>query len=163
MVAKALVHTPPVLVLDEPTAGVDIELRQSLWAYVRELNRGGTTILLTTHYLEEAQELCDTIAIINNGMVAACEPTPTLLGRMDRKELWVTVDRDLTVVPPRLVHYQTELPDPRRLIVRYQPSRDNINEVLAAVQESGLVITDLSTKETDLEDIFLQLVQAQRS
>jgi ABC-2 type transport system ATP-binding protein len=163
MVAKALVHTPPVLVLDEPTAGVDIELRQSLWAYVRELNRNGTTVLLTTHYLEEAQELCDTIAIINNGMVAACEPTPKLLGRMDRKELWVTVDRDLTVIPARLSHYQTELPEPRRLVVRYQPSRDNINEVLAAVQESGLVITDLSTKETDLEDIFLQLVQAQRA
>jgi ABC-2 type transport system ATP-binding protein len=163
MVAKALVHTPPVLVLDEPTAGVDIELRQSLWAYVRELNRNGTTVLLTTHYLEEAQELCDTIAIINNGMVAACEPTPKLLGRMDRKELWVTVDRDLTVIPARLSHYQTELPEPRRLVVRYQPSRDNINEVLAAVQQSGLVITDLSTKETDLEDIFLQLVQAQRA
>jgi ABC-2 type transport system ATP-binding protein len=160
MVAKALVHWPPVLVLDEPTAGVDIELRQSLWAYVRELNRNGTTVLLTTHYLEEAQELCDTIAIINNGAVAACEPTPKLLGRMDRKELWLTLDRDLTEIPPGLAAYQTELPEPRRLVVRYKPSRDNINEVLAAVHASGLVITDLSTQETDLEDIFLQLVQA---
>ena len=163
MVAKALVHTPPVLVLDEPTAGVDIELRQSLWAYVRKLNRGGTTVLLTTHYLEEAQELCDTIAIINNGAVAACEPTPKLLARMDRKELWLTLDSPLAVIPPRLSMYQTELPEPRRLVVRYQPSRDNINEVLTAVHESGLVITDLSTKETDLEDIFLQLVQAERA
>ncbi len=163
MVAKALVHTPPVLVLDEPTAGVDIELRQSLWAYVRELNRGGTTVLLTTHYLEEAQELCDTIAIINNGAVAACEPTPKLLARMDRKELWLTLDSPLAVTPPRLSMYQTELPEPRRLVVRYRPSRDNINEVLTAVHESGLVITDLSTKETDLEDIFLQLVQADRA
>jgi ABC-2 type transport system ATP-binding protein len=163
MVAKAMVHTPPVLVLDEPTAGVDIELRQSLWAYVRQLNRDGTTVLLTTHYLEEAQELCDTIAIINNGEVAACEPTATLLGRMDRKELWLTLDRDLVEIPPRLSMYQTELPESRRLVVRYQPSRNNINEVLAAVQESGLVITDLSTNETDLEDIFLQLVRAKRA
>ena len=162
MVAKALVHTPPVLVLDEPTAGVDIELRQSLWAYVRELNRGGTTVLLTTHYLEEAQELCDTIAIINNGAVAACEPTPKLLARMDRKELWLTLGQPLVEMPARLSMYQTELPEPRRLVVRYQPSRDNINQVLTAVHESGLVITDLSTKETDLEDIFLQLVQADR-
>jgi ABC-2 type transport system ATP-binding protein len=120
-------------------------------------------VLLTTHYLEEAQELCDTIAIINNGLVAACEPTPKLLGRMDRKELWLTLDSDLTVMPPNLSMYQTELPEPRRLVVRYQPSRDNINEVLAAVHESGLVITDLSTKEADLEDIFLQLVQAKRA
>lgn len=163
MVAKALVHTPPVLVLDEPTAGVDIELRQSLWAYVRELNRGGTTVLLTTHYLEEAQELCDTIAIINNGALAACEPTQKLLGRMDRKELWLTLDRALDEVPARLFKYQTELPEPRRLVVRYRPSSDNINEVLAAIHESGLVITDLSTKETDLEDIFLQLVHADRA
>lgn len=160
MVAKALVHWPPILVLDEPTAGVDIELRQSLWAYVRELNRAGTTILLTTHYLEEAEELCDTIAIINNGSVAACEPKSTLLRRMDRKELWLTLDRDLAHVPARLAEYHTELPEPRRLVVRYQPSRAHINEVLAAVQESGLAIVDLSTKETDLEDIFLQLVHA---
>jgi ABC-2 type transport system ATP-binding protein len=162
MVAKALVHAPPVLVLDEPTAGVDIELRQSLWAYVRELSRNGTTVLLTTHYLEEAQALCDTIAIINQGAVAACEPTSQLLGRMDRKELWLTLDRDLDQPPAGLAAYNTELPQPRRLVVRYRPSRDNINEVLAAVRDSGVTITDLSTNETDLEDIFLQLVQASR-
>jgi ABC-2 type transport system ATP-binding protein len=163
MVAKALVHTPPVLVLDEPTAGVDIELRQSLWEYVRRLNREGTTVLLTTHYLEEAEELCDTIAIINHGAVAACEPTAKLLGRMDRKDLWLTLEADLFQVPAILDRFQTELPDPRRLVIRYQPSRENINDVLAAVREAGLAITDLSTKETDLEDIFLQLVQAPRS
>jgi ABC-2 type transport system ATP-binding protein len=163
MVAKALVHTPPVLVLDEPTAGVDIELRQSLWKYVRELNRGGATILLTTHYLEEAQELCDTIAIINNGRVAACEPTAALLGRMDRKELWLTLDRDLARVPDSLARYHTDLIGQRRLVIRYQPSRDRIGAVLAAIQEAGLVITDLSTNETDLEDIFLQLVQTSRA
>jgi ABC-2 type transport system ATP-binding protein len=163
MVAKALVHRPPVLVLDEPTAGVDIELRQSLWAYVRELNRGGTTILLTTHYLEEAQELCDRIAIISSGTVAACEPTRTLLGRMDRKEVWLSVDRDLTAVPAGLAAYHTELQEARRLVVRYQPSREPIDGVLEAIRNSGLTITDLSTRETDLEDIFLQLVRTPHS
>jgi ABC-2 type transport system ATP-binding protein len=163
MVAKALVHWPPVLVLDEPTAGVDIELRQSLWAYVRALNRAGTTILLTTHYLEEAEELCDTIAIINDGAVAACEPTAQLLRRMDAKELVLTLDRDLAIVPERLIAYHADLVGPRRLVIRYQPSRANIGEVLAAVEEAGLAIVDLSTKDTDLEDIFLQLVRAARS
>ena len=85
MVAKALVHNPPVLILDEPTAGVDVELRRQLWAYVRELNARGVTILLTTHYLEEAQELCDTIAIVNRGEVVACEPTAAMIARLDRK------------------------------------------------------------------------------
>ncbi len=159
MLAKAMVHTPPVLVLDEPTAGVDIELRQSLWKYVRELNRSGTTVLLTTHYLEEAEELCDTIAIINHGELAACEPTQTLLRRMDSKELCFTLDRDLAAVPVRLAQFHTELHGPRRLVLRYQPSRTNISEVLAALQESGLAIVDLSINETDLEDIFLQLVR----
>src|SRR3546814_13089185 len=87
MVAKAMVHQPPVLVLDEPTAGVDIELRQQLWANVRELNRAGTTVLLTTHYLEEAEELCDRIAIINHGKVIACDDTDRLLVRLDNKAL----------------------------------------------------------------------------
>src|SRR5215510_4552068 len=87
MVAKALVHTPPVLVLDEPTAGVDVELRQQLWHYVRGLNAQGVTVLLTTHYLEEAEQLCDRIAIINHGRLIACEPTAAMLRRLDRKEL----------------------------------------------------------------------------
>jgi len=93
MVAKAMVHNPPVLVLDEPTAGVDVELRRQLWSHVRGLNRNGTTVLLTTHYLEEAEELCDEIAIINHGQVIACEPTPTLLRRLDTKALTLTLGR----------------------------------------------------------------------
>ena len=96
MVAKAMVHNPPVLILDEPTAGVDVELRRQLWNYVLELNAKGVTIVLTTHYLEEAQELCDQIAIINRGQVVACEPTTTLLRRMDTRMVLVTPLRQLS-------------------------------------------------------------------
>src|ERR1700749_3304612 len=99
MVAKAMVHNPPILVLDEPTAGVDVELRQQLWTYIRELNRKGVTIVLTTHYLEEAQELCDQIAIINRGQVVACEPTTTLLAHMDTRKVLVTPEEPVTAAP----------------------------------------------------------------
>jgi ABC-2 type transport system ATP-binding protein len=157
MVAKALVHTPPVLVLDEPTAGVDVELRQQLWSYVRALNAAGTTVLLTTHYLEEAEELCDRIAIINHGRVIACEPTSMLLRRLDRKELVFILDEDLAAVPPPLARFDAQLQGPRRIVLRYQPSRTKIGEILAAVQSAGLTVVDMTTLEADLEDIFLQL------
>ncbi len=161
LVAKALVHAPPVLVLDEPTAGVDIELRQQLWAYVRELNAAGTTILLTTHYLEEAEELCDRIAIINHGRVVACEPTRTLLRRLDSKSLSITVDRDIETVPEALAPFHPDLNrEERRLVFRYKPSQVPIGRILAAVHQAELMIADLSTEETDLEDIFLQLTRA---
>ena len=99
LVAKAMVHSPPILVLDEPTAGVDIELRQQLWAYVRKLNAEGVTVVLTTHYLEEAEELCDRIAIIHHGKLIANEPTKALVARAQDKAVVVTVDRDLTAAP----------------------------------------------------------------
>ncbi len=157
LVAKALVHSPPVLVLDEPTAGVDIELRRHLWAYVRQLNRQGTTILLTTHYLEEAQDLCDTIAIIDHGRLIACEPTADLLRRLDAKELAVTVRENLAEVPAALASYQPALSSPRTLIFRYPPSRVDGGQILAAVAAAGLQIADVTTQETELEDIFLSL------
>ena len=159
MVAKALVHNPPVLVLDEPTAGVDVELRQQLWTYVRQLNAAGTTVLLTTHYLEEAEELCDRIAIINHGRVIACEPTGELLRRLDRKELVFILDEDLSMIPPAFARFETLLQGPRRLIVRYQPSRVRIGEILGAVQAAGLNVLDMTTLEADLEDIFLQMTR----
>jgi ABC-2 type transport system ATP-binding protein len=159
MVAKALVHTPPVLVLDEPTAGVDVELRQQLWSYVRQLKAAGTTVLLTTHYLEEAEELCDRIAIINHGRVIACEPTVALLRRLDSKELVFIVEEDLANVPAPLARFDAQLQSPRRLMLRYQPSRTRIGEILAAVQAAGLTIVDMTTLEADLEDIFLQLTR----
>ncbi|MDP9195507.1 MAG: ABC transporter ATP-binding protein [Pseudomonadota bacterium] len=159
MVAKAMVHAPPILILDEPTAGVDVELRQTLWAHVRTLNRAGTTIVLTTHYLEEAEDLCDRIAIINHGRVIACEDTPALLGRLDSKTLTLTLDRDLNAVPPGLADWTTEQPSPRRLVVHYRPSRDSIGPVLAALQAAGIGVVDISVDEASLEDVFLQLTR----
>ncbi|MBE7220174.1 MAG: ABC transporter ATP-binding protein, partial [Caulobacteraceae bacterium] len=99
MVAKAMVHSPPVLILDEPTAGVDVELRRQLWAYVQELNAAGVTIVLTTHYLEEAQALCDRIAIVNHGQVVACEPTRDLLRRVDTRAVVITPEAPLEAAP----------------------------------------------------------------
>jgi ABC-2 type transport system ATP-binding protein len=160
LVAKAMVHAPPVLVLDEPTAGVDIELRRQLWVTIRELNARGTTILLTTHYLEEAEQLCDRIAIINHGKLVACDGTANLLGRIDGKTLIVTVDRDLAQIPEALAAFSPELRPERKVVVRYRPSLIPISRILDAFAASGLAITDLSTEETDLEDIFLQLTSA---
>jgi ABC-2 type transport system ATP-binding protein len=160
LIAKALVHSPPVVVLDEPTAGVDIELRQQLWSYIRELNAAGTTIMLTTHYLEEAEELCEQIAIIDHGNVIACESTPALLARLDRKELAVVVTEDLSEIPAPLDQWAPELTPPRRLVFRFQPSRTSVGEILSAVRDAGLEIADLTTEEADLEAIFLRLTQA---
>jgi len=163
LVAKALVHNPPVLVLDEPTAGVDVELRQQLWRYVRRLNAEGVTVLLTTHYLEEAEQLCDRIAIINHGRVIACDSTAALLRRLDAKELSLLIDHDLDAVPPGLDAFGAQLKGPRRLVLRYQPSRTRVAEILAAVHRAGLEIVDLTTLEADLEDIFLQLTRDDQS
>ncbi len=117
MVAKAMVHAPPVLVLDEPTAGVDIELRQQLWAYVRSLHAEGVTVVLTTHYLEEAEELCDRIAIINHGRVIANEPTRTLIGMAQEKVVEVTVDRDVPAPPENRCFQKIELKAERTLAI----------------------------------------------
>src|SRR4051812_15652835 len=116
LVAKAMVHHPPVLVLDEPTAGVDVELRQQLWEYVRELNRNGVTVVLTTHYLEEAEELCDRIAIINHGRVIANEPTRQLVNMAVEKAVSVTVDRDLDKAPDAVCFDKVELQGSRTLV-----------------------------------------------
>jgi ABC-2 type transport system ATP-binding protein len=160
MVAKAMVHQPPVLVLDEPTAGVDIELRQQLWTYVRSLNAGGVTVVLTTHYLEEAEELCDRIAIINQGRLIANEPTRDLVGMAQEKIVAVTVDRDLAAAPEAPCFEKIVLKGDRVLEITYDKSRVNAGEVLAAVQRDGLGIVDVTTKEADLEDVFLNLTRA---
>ncbi len=159
MVAKSMVHSPPILVLDEPTAGVDIELRQQLWAQVRELNRQGTTILLTTHYLEEAEELCDQIAIINHGRVIACDTKVALLRRLDNKTLTLVLAEAIAEVPAALQRFEPELQARDRLLFRYRTSQSPVNEILNAVAATALTVVDMSTEETDLEDIFLQLTR----
>ena len=160
LVAKAMVHAPPVLVLDEPTAGVDIELRQQLWAYVRDLNAQGVTVVLTTHYLEEAEELCDRIAIINHGRLIADKPTRELVGMAQEKIVEVTVDRDLTQPPVSPVFQNVELKGDRVLSITYSKARANAGDVLAAVGAAGLGIVDVSTREADLEHVFLALTRA---
>ncbi len=160
LVAKAMVQSPPVLVLDEPTAGVDIELRQQLWAYVRELNEQGVTIVLTTHYLEEAEELCDRIAIINHGQLIANKPTRELVGMAREKVVEVTIDRDLTEPPSSPVFQSVTLKGERILSITYSKSHANAGDVLAAVTGAGLGIVDVSTREADLEHVFLNLTRA---
>jgi ABC-2 type transport system ATP-binding protein len=157
LVAKALVHSPPVLVLDEPTAGVDVELRRQLWAHVRALNAAGTTILLTTHYLEEAEELCDHIAIIDRGKVVVAERTEDLLRRLDDKTLTITIAERLSALPEALKGFHLEIAAANRLVFRYRPSRTRLADLFAALQGAGLTIVDLATEEADLQDIFLQL------
>ncbi len=159
LVGKALVHNPPVLVLDEPTAGVDIELRQQLWEYVRQLHAEGTTIVLTTHYLEEAEELCDTIAIINHGRVIACEQTQSLIGRLDDKVLRVTLTEDLGVLPGELRSLTLERAGPRQLVIRYRRRDAQVGDILGALSAAGLGVADLTTEEPDLEDVFLALTR----
>ena len=160
LVAKAMVHVPRVLVLDEPTAGVDVELRRGLWVSMRKLQAQGTTILLTTHYLEEAESLCDTIAIINHGRLIACEPTATLLRRLDSKEMTVTLAEPVDHVPEPLLRFQASLTRPGQLVFCYPPSRTRTGEVLAAIEAAGLTIADLTTRESDLEDVFVRLTSA---
>lgn len=156
MVAKALVHNPPVLILDEPTAGVDVELRRQLWEYVRKINAEGVTILLTTHYLEEAQELCDTIAIMNRGEVVACEPTPQLLRRLDTRNVVVTPEGDLAA-PPVLQGFEVAARANGAFAVTYRKGQSSVEQVLAAVRAAGVTIADITTEDPDLEDVFVAL------
>jgi ABC-2 type transport system ATP-binding protein len=156
MVAKAMVHSPPVLILDEPTAGVDVELRRQLWNYVVGLNQQGVTIVLTTHYLEEAQELCDQIAIVNRGEVTACEPTETLLKRLDTRNVVVTPESPIATAPD-LTGFETRLRSGGAFSVTYKTGQSSVEQVLAAVRASGLHIKDIATEDPDLEDVFLAL------
>jgi len=160
MVAKAMVHSPPILVLDEPTAGVDIELRQQLWTYVRSLNDRGITIVLTTHYLEEAEELCDRIAIINHGKVVTDKPTRELVNMAQEKVVQVTVDRDLAALPMHEHFEKVEKVNDRTLAVTYMKDRATAGEVLTLIQSQGFAIVDVSTHDPDLEDVFLKLTRA---
>ena len=163
LVAKAMVHSPPILVLDEPTAGVDVELRQQLWAYVKSLNAQGVTVVLTTHYLEEAEELCDRIAIIHHGRVVANEPTRQLIAKAQDKSVIVTFDRDIAAVPANACFENILLVDERTLEITYRKDKVNAGEVLSALAAEGLGIVDVRTRDPDLEDVFLSLVGTQQA
>ena len=159
LLGKALVHHPHILVLDEPTAGVDIELRQMLWANVRKLNEQGMTIVLTTHYLEEAEEMCDEIAIINHGEVVARDSTAHLLGSIDQKTMIIEPEGKATkfAVPNGI-----ELAiDPKgALRLTYRASKTSADAVLEAVRNAGVIIRDVRTEQADLEDVFLELTRS---
>jgi ABC-2 type transport system ATP-binding protein len=160
LVAKAMVHSPPILVLDEPTAGVDVELRRQLWDYVRQLHARGVTIVLTTHYLEEAEQLCDRIAIIHHGQVIANEPTRQLVERAQEKAVVVTFDQDIAKVPANDRFQGITLVDERTLEIIYRKDQMNAGQVLAVLAAEGLSVVDVSTRDPDLEDVFLSLVSA---
>jgi ABC-2 type transport system ATP-binding protein len=157
LVAKALVHSPPVVVLDEPTAGVDVELRRSLWRHMRDMNERGVTIVLTTHYLEEAQELCDRIAIIDRGHVVACDDKTALMRRLDEKEIRITPVTAIERLPEALLEAGCTLADDGRIVCHYKPTRMRAGELLDRLQGAGIAIADLETREADLEDVFVRL------
>lgn len=157
LVAKALVHNPPILILDEPTAGVDINLRQTLWAYVRKLNEDGTTIILTTHYLEEAQELCDRVAIINHGEIVANETKDKLLGRFTKRQMKVTLDDGWNGDLPRHDKITFELLSPVMLQASFDANQLRPADVISCMTDAGLPIRDLEVGGADLEDVFISL------
>ncbi|MDE2303058.1 MAG: ABC transporter ATP-binding protein [Sphingomonadales bacterium] len=157
LVAKAMVHSPPVLVLDEPTAGVDVELRRQLWELVKRLNGEGVTVVLTTHYLEEAEQLCDRIAIINHGKLVANKPTHEFLEMAREKVVVLALDRDAAAAPDDPAFLKSELKGPRLVEITYDKDRSNAGEVLARVQGQGYGILDVTTREADLEDVFVSL------
>jgi len=157
LVAKAMVHSPPVLVLDEPTAGVDVELRRQLWELVQQLNAEGVTVVLTTHYLEEAEELCDRIAIINHGRVIADKPTRELVDMAREKVVVLTLDRDIDALPPHPAFLRSGKTGARTVEIAYDKDRANAGEVMGVVQGLGFAIVDVTTREADLEDVFVSL------
>ncbi|WP_323776461.1 ABC transporter ATP-binding protein [Leisingera sp.] len=159
LLGKALVHHPSVLVLDEPTAGVDIELRQMLWENIRKLNAQGMTIILTTHYLEEAEEMCDEIAIISQGAVVARDSKASLLGRLDAKAMVVHPAAPVTGLPQG-AGIEAELREDGAVVLRYRSRLTSAEEVLAAVHAAGISIRDVKTEEADLEDVFLSLTKS---
>jgi ABC-2 type transport system ATP-binding protein len=159
MIAKALIHRPRLLILDEPTAGVDVELRHGLWDFVREINRNGTTILLTTHYLEEAEQMCDRIAIMNHGELVALEPTRDLVRRLSRRTLKLWLDGPIESIPAELEAYHPRLEGNGRQLILCLPSDSGVSELLHQLSALRLGVNDFETDQSGLEDVFLQLTR----
>jgi ABC-2 type transport system ATP-binding protein len=164
LVAKAMVHNPPILVLDEPTAGVDVELREQLWENVKLLNQRGVTILLTTHYLEEAEELCDRIAIINHGQVVANDTKHNLLNDLDNKQVTVFLNQTLPATfPESWVALAAKPEGPNAVSFKYSPRATSVGAILAAVTDAGFTVQDVATEQRRLEDLFRDLTRAQQA
>jgi ABC-2 type transport system ATP-binding protein len=162
LIAKALSHEPQVLFLDEPTAGVDVELRRDMWQLVRSLQGGGVTIILTTHYIDEAEEMADRIGVINKGEIILVENKVELMRKLGKKQLTLHLQDTLQLVPPELAHYHLELSgDKSDLIYTYdtQGERTSIATLLDDLDKAGIRFKDLQTTQSSLEDIFVSLVR----
>jgi len=159
LIAKAMVHQPPILILDEPTAGVDVELRNNLWDNVKELNKEGVTIILTTHYLLEAQEMCDRIAIIDKGNLAALDTTQKLLERIQTKKInFIVKDVDLNK-SLSLKGIQFKINSENFISITYEKGSLDFGEIINYFNQNGIKIEDISTEDGDLEDVFVQLTK----
>ena len=159
LMAKALVHQPPLVFLDEPTAGVDVELRQNLWKNVRMLNKLGVTIILTTHYLEEAEEMCDRIAILNKGNVVALDSTKNLLNRIQTKKVTFKTDKEINIQKNDLESLEIISKIGNEVCVSYEKSKVNIEKLINLIKKNNVKIVDISTDDGDLEDVFLRLIK----
>jgi len=157
MIAKALIHRPRLLILDEPTAGVDVELRHGLWEFVREINRNGTSILLTTHYLEEAEEMCDRIAIMNHGDIIALEQTHELVRRLSNRQIRLWLETPLSDMPVGLDSYSPRLKGDGRELLLALPAGESAGRLLGLICGLGLKIRDIETDQSGLEEVFIQL------
>ena len=163
MIAQALVHKPSVVVLDEPTAGVDVELRKSLWAFIKRLHEEGHTIVLSTHYLEEAEMLCDRIGILNDGELVALDTKQNLLARGIGKTVRVCITTADPLPPlPESLQAKVRLAQENRLELQLQKDTDSIIEVMNALEQAGVTITDFHTEKADLEDVFIELTHSPR-
>ena len=161
LIAKALAHEPRVLFLDEPTAGVDVELRKDMWEIVRSLRADGVTIILTTHYIEEAQQMADRIGIINKGEIILVEEKAELMRKLGKKQLAIQLHGKLDAVPPALADRLTLAPDGKELVYTYdtQGERTGITTLLSDLGAAGIKFRDLQTTQNSLEDIFVDLVR----
>jgi ABC-2 type transport system ATP-binding protein len=157
LIAKAMVHQPPILVLDEPTAGVDVELRKNLWENVKSLNKEGVTIILTTHYLFEAQEMCDRIAIIDKGNLVALDTTQKLLDRIQTKKVTFKVSKVPSNKNLTLPGVQFNLETPNTLTAIYEKNSYKFSDITNVLKSNNIEILDIATEDGDLEDVFVQL------
>ena len=158
MIAKAMVHSPPILILDEPTAGVDVSLRQLLWDNIKELNKKGTTILITTHYLEEAESLCDDVAIIDKGNIVVNGNIKALVNSIDRKKMYIKSSKVIDILPTRLSAKGFSLKDKLVLEIEYSPTKYSAGNLIELVNQENIVIQDVTTEEPTLEDLFKKII-----